>query len=113
MSFCYQFGIFYKNFWLFAQKHHDYSGKYSEQSITSMRMIWEKTMEEVFGLGKKSLGSDTDTETWSWLGPSDEKSHGLNLRIFEFFSKIQAQINTGPSRIQEYFEFFFQKFKRR
>ena len=25
MSFCNQFGIFYKNSWYFAQKHHDYS----------------------------------------------------------------------------------------
>ena len=26
---------------------------------------WEKFEEKSFGLGRKSIGSDTDTETWS------------------------------------------------
>ena len=33
----------------------------TQQGTKSMRKIWEKS----FGLGRKSLGSDTDTETWS------------------------------------------------
>ena len=40
-------------------------GKYSKQGTKSMRKIWGKENGGSFGLGRKSLGSDTDTETWS------------------------------------------------
>ena len=47
-----------------VEKHlHDnsvWNGKYSKQGTKSMRKIWGKN----FGFGRKSLGSDTDTETW-------------------------------------------------
>ena len=52
-----------------VEKHlHDNSvwhGKYSKQGTKSMRKIWGKENGGSFGLGRKSLGSDTDTETWS------------------------------------------------
>ena len=37
--------------------------EYSKQSTKGMRKIWGKESGGSFGLGKKSLG--TDTETWS------------------------------------------------
>ena len=40
-------------------------GKYSKQGTKSMRKIWGKENGGSFGLGRKSLGSDTNTETWS------------------------------------------------
>ena len=40
-------------------------GKYSKQGTKCMRKIWGKEYGGSFGLGRKSLGSDTDTKTWS------------------------------------------------
>ena len=40
-------------------------GKYSKQGTKSMRKSWGKENGGSFGLGKKGLSSDTDTETWS------------------------------------------------
>ena len=61
------FGIFYKNL-SFTHKLHDNSvwpRKYSKQGTKSMRKIWGKENGGSFGLGRKSLGSDT--KTWSWF----------------------------------------------
>ena len=70
MSFCKKFGIFYKNSDNLKHKLHDNSvllGKYSKQDTKSIRKFWGKENGGSFGLGRKSLGSDSDTETWSRL----------------------------------------------
>ena len=52
-----------------VEKHlHDnfvWHGKYSRKGTKSMRKFWGKENGGSFGLGRKSWGSDTDTETWS------------------------------------------------
>ena len=40
-------------------------GNYSKQGTKSVRKIWGNENEGSFGLGRKSLGSYTDTKTWS------------------------------------------------
>ena len=37
----------------------------NKAQLISMRKIWGKENGGSFGLGRKSLGSDTDTKTWS------------------------------------------------
>ena len=67
-------GIFEKEIWQLKwnklvtlyQQHDSFSQQKFNQSIFEKK-IKEEKMEESFGLGKKSYGTETDTETWSWF----------------------------------------------
>ena len=67
-------GIFEKEIWQLKwnklvtlyQQHDSFSQQKFNQSIFEKK-IKEEKMEESFGLGKKSYGTETDTKTWSWF----------------------------------------------
>ena len=81
-------GIFEKEIWQLKwnklvtlyQQHDSFSQQKFNQSIFEKK-IKEEKMEESFGLGKKSYGTETDTETWSWFRlPIPKPGFGRTLR---------------------------------
>ena len=67
-------GIFEKEIWQLTwsklvtlYQHDSFSKQKFNQSIFGEKKIKEEKMEESLGLGKKSYGPETDTETWTWF----------------------------------------------
>ena len=64
------------------------SGNWHENKLITLyqcdfqtKNIKEENMEESLGLGKKSSGPETDTETWSWFRlPIPKQGFGRTLR---------------------------------
>ena len=84
-------GIFEKEIWQLKwnklvtlyQQHDSFSQQKFNQSIFEKK-IKEEKMEESFGLGKKSYGTETDTKTWSWFRlPIPKLGFGRTLSVMQ------------------------------